>query len=429
MSNKKRISRRENFNDASKNKKRQRVEDSVCQKELIAESIKALKRDRQKRKKENKRSGYGKFLFKFSFINPTPWDKRTSINTDYRCRSFNEEKQYLDFFKEFIYPYRIPKVLLKAAFEKETIIIGNGGSKSSPDLEIITFAKKWINDIVSGDSFYKRNKACFTKGEAHFFLNSEIGYKDPSSLIELMFYSKSMARKIGVKRSRVIAKIFTQKFTKHWKHPIVAGFLDLIARNIDYNIENSGLHDICDFVLSEVEKDHKARGRRLPFSFSGRTMASVISLANEWHAQIIREQQAINALAAPRRPYWQALYPKHSEITSWKGIGISHSGIEDDVSVWSFKELCDVQALLNEGRLMKNCVSSYSGKCADGVSSIFHVSRFYIEEKLSVDIATLEISKSRTLVQARGKCNGIISLTYMKTIKKWAQLNRIKVSI
>ena len=426
----KRLLRRENRNSISVNRKRYRNEKAVKERENLAEGIKALKKDKQKVRPEDKRPSAEKFLSAFIYIGWTPYDKRHLIPSTYRCRSFNVQRQYLDFFKEFIYPYKIPNVLLWAAFEKEKIVDEKGRLIPSPDLTIIQSAKKWIRDIVSGKSFYKKNKGCFTRAEAHFFLNSEIAYNNPSSVIELIYYAKCMARKIGIKQSRLIAKTFARKFSNHWNHPIIHGFLDLIARSPDYLVENDGLDDICDFVSSEITKYQKAHNRQPPFSFSGRTMVSIIALANEWHAGILQEQEAQKAMNRLRQMVnRQTGGNKLLDRSHWNGISIQCSRVEDDVSIWSFNQLCEVRALLNEGRLMKSCVSSYSIRCASGESAIFHVSRVFKEDQICMDAATLEVSKSRVLVQAKGKCNATLSSNVIKTVRKWAQINRINVEL
>ena len=428
----KRLIRREKRNGLSANRKRSRNETAIEQKVKLAECIKALKQDKLKARPEDKRPGPGKFLSAFTYIGYTPYDKRRLAPHSYRCRSFNEQRQYLDFFREFIYPYKIPNVLFWAAFEKETIIDERERLIPSPDAETILCAKKWIREIVSGESFYRQNKNFFTRAEAHFFLNSDIAYNNPASVTELIFYAKCLARKIGVKQSRLIAKTFTRKFSKYWNHPIVLGFLDLLARSQDYAIENGGFDDICDFVFSEITKHRKARSLQPPFSFSGRTMMSLIALANEWHAGILRAEEAQRAVNQIRQGVnWQRVNRQTGPIkelnsSCWKGISVHCSNVEDEGSVWAFTQLCDVRALLNEGRLMKNCVSSYSFKCASGESAIFHASRVFKEDQIYMDIATLEVSRDRVLAQAKGKCNAALSPIAIKVIKKWAQLNRIK---
>jgi hypothetical protein len=300
----------------------------------------------------------------------------------------------VDFVKRFIYPYDFPHILLWLLLDKESV-----------DEKLKTLCKKWLCDIFSGESFYKRNKDYFTKSEAHFFLVSDIPYKNSDSLIEQYFYSKCLARKMGVKLSRKISRIFTLKFVEYWDNNIVTGFLDLIARSENNDIE---LDDICDFVIAII------KGRK-NFSFSGRTMISVIALANEWHAEIAEQRTETSAT-------------KKSEAlpTKWKGISINISNFEDDDFAWQFAQLHTVRDLLNEGRLMKNCVSSYSPKCAVGDSAIFHLSRIAKDTQNTKEIATLEVSKNRTLIQAKEKCNAKVSQLNMKAIRKWTKANNIK---
>jgi len=76
---------------------------------------------------------------------------------------------------------------------------------------------------------------------------------------------------------------------------------------------------------------------------------------------------------------------------------------------------------------MKNCVSSYSARCASGDCAIFHISCLFTDTQLSEEKATLEVSRNRVLVQAKAKCNAKISPVTMGIIRKWAQLNRIRM--
>lgn len=427
----KRIARRDRSIARAVRNKARRIRDNEYEKQVLEATAKALKDDKRKRKPEDKKPAQGKFLAAFSFIPWSPYDKRDSIPANYRCRSFNAQRQYIDFLKEFIYPYDLPPALLWAALEKETVKDDSSRDRPSSDFNVIRLAKKWICDITSWESFYKRNKEHFTRAEAHFFLRSDIPYQKPSSVIEQYFYAKCLARKLNVKLSRNIAKVLSNKFAHDWDSSIVTGFLDLIARSGCFDADKIGLGDICDFVLAEIKKYKKSRGRQPPFSFSGRTMASVLALANEWHAYVIREQEAQNALAnAGRRLNRQngrASVPPR--LTRWNGITVSHPQIETEDSVWLFSQLHTVQDLLNEGRKMKNCVSSYSAKCASGDCAIFHISCLFTDTQLSEEKATLEVSRNRVLVQARAKCRAKIPPVTMGIIRKWTQLNKIKIDI
>ena len=410
-----RHAQRENSIVRAATKKNKRTEKAVYQKNIIEENVKALESDNfsKKKKAKDKKPGCSLFLQAFSFIPTSPYDKRHCIPADYHCRSFNMQRQYIDFLKEFIYPYTFPHVLLWAALEKETYKDErNGNQRNSPYAKIIQLAKKWISDIISGESFYKRNKDCFTKAEAHFFLSFDIPYREPLSVIEQYFYAKCLARSLGIKPSRKIARIFALKFSDVWNHHILTGFLDLITRSGDHDIE---FGDICDFVL-EIIKSEKN------FSFSGRTMTSIVALANEWHAEILNERQTRSAVSSMANK-------QSAKPIRWNGISISTSRFEQDKCAWLFSQLHTVQDLLNEGRTMKNCVSSYAAKCAAGDCAIFHVSCLFTDTQRAEDKATLEVSRSRALVQAKAKCNAKVSPLTMSIIRKWAQANKIKLSL
>ena len=419
---KKRITRRDYFNARSAGGKTQRIENTIREKECLSATAAAFKNDKKKRKPDNKKPGQEKFLLAFSFIPETPYDRRDSIPENFRSCSFNEQKQYDEFYKKFIYPYSIPKMLFWTAFEKETVRDTHGRDLPSPDLEIIKLAKKWICDITAGESFYKRNKDYFTRAEAHLFLSTIPNFKS-ASLIEWYFYIKCLARKMDIKTSRCVARVFNLKFARYYNHSIVIDFLGFIARSTGFTTGRTVLGDICDFVLTKIKELQD--GQR-SFSFSGRTPGSVISLANEWHANVIREREARYALAnAEYRFINRNSIPL--SIDRWNGISISHSQFKNDEGIWEFTQLYTVQDLLNEGRNMKNCVSSYASRCAVGDCSIFHVSCIYPNMKnFKIGKATLEISRDRTLVQAKAICNAKIPSATVNIIRKWAQQNRIK---
>ena len=427
----KRFSRRKNHNERSIKEKNLRIAKNVHKEDFMVTAARVLKDDNMKKIPEGKRPGPDKFLAEYSFIPRTLHDKRDYIPENYRCHSFNERRQYVDFFKDFIYPYNIPRVLLWAAIEKEIIKDEQGMDRPSPDFEIIRLAKKWICDITGRESFYKKNKDWFTRAEAHYFLISDVPYQDPITVIEQYFYAKCMARKLDAKISRDISNVFSIKFSQDVNNSIVTDLLDFIARSDDFTVGTTELGDICDFIFTKIKRNKELKDGENPFSFRGRTFGSITALANEWHADVIYEQEVQYNLAMAR----QRLVGKNSNRlvpaapSRWNGISISYSRLENKENIWQFSQLHTVRDLLNEGRKMKNCVSSYSTRCASGDCSIFHVSCINKDTQRNEDAATMEITKNRALVQAKSKCNAKISSVTRAVIGKWAQLNKIKVDL
>jgi hypothetical protein len=389
-------------------------------------AIEALREDNKKSGKPDKKPGQEKFLEAYSYIPSTGYDSRYRIPPSWKPQSFNERKQHLEFLKSFVYPYPLPETLLWATHAPEYISDTDGSRNKSPYFVFIRFAKKWIRDIASGESFYKQNKMFFTKAEAHYFSSSKIPYADESSVIKLYFYAKCRARSMNHKMSKMAADVFAVKFSSHFKDSLVEGFLDLLGRTPEYRYEKSMLGDISDFILAKMRENKE---KHEAFSFSGRTITSVIKLANEWHEYLRREAEANRAA---QRAYAQENLKneKHIDTSKWKGMGISQFRFDTEECIWTVTELLSAQDLLDEGRKMKNCVASYAYRCALGETAIFSVEQVYPVNQIIDKIATLEVNFSnRSLVQAKGKCNTALSSKVMNVITRWAQTNRIKVGL
>jgi hypothetical protein len=390
-----------------------------------------LREDKKPKAEPVKHPGAEKFLPLFSFLPfNTEDEKYTALYTRWRCRSFNEHKQYLEFFKTFVYPYYVPEPLIFTALQQEHILNAAGRQCCSPDQDIIKVSKKWLKDITAGGSFYKRNKDYFTKAEAHYFLSSRAAYIDSDSIIKEFFEAKCKARHFSDSLCSVVAGVFTVKFRKYFNHDIVKGFLDLISRYAAYPHTRDELGDICDFVLAKIVRYEKFKERELPFSFGGRTISSVILLSNEWHADQQREEAIRtvldNAVQAERR---QDRTGQAACKERWQGIRVPNFKFEDSEHIWTIVQLCSVQELVHEGRTMKHCVASYIKKCSLGECGIFNVSSRNKTTAAVISRATIEVLPNRTIIQAKGKCNTIISYETMNVITRWAQQNRLRTGM
>ncbi|GHV88256.1 hypothetical protein AGMMS50267_06160 [Spirochaetia bacterium] len=422
----KRFQRRENSIQRAERKRGYQAE---CKKKDAAESIavvQILRADRKKSIMLEKKSDGSKLLKAFSYIDWTPFDKRDKVPKEFKTRFFNKERQYIDFFKSYIYPYPIPVPVLFTTLQNDYHIDKHGNREKSFYYDIITLSKKWMRDIVSGDSFYRRNKEYFTKSESHYFLNTSLPFIDISSFLMLFFHAKCKARNMNTKFVGIISKVFTIKFEKCFNHTLVTGFLDLLSRSYDYHIDEGELGDICDFILPKIRRPNKFPS----FTFSGRTMTSIIALTNEWHADIQREQEALGMLIQREQEARgipaRAKKQEARGMLKWVGMNIPTFRFETDECTWKVTQLLTVQDLLNEGRKMKSCVSSYTYQCLHGECSIFNLSAFYNETQLIGSYATLEVSKDRSLVQAKAKCNFKVIPKAMNVINRWAQANGIK---
>jgi hypothetical protein len=111
-------------------------------------------------------------------------------------------------------------------------------------------------------------------------------------------------------------------------------------------------------------------------------------------------------------------------------MGISQFRANTKEYSWTVTELLTAQDLLNEGRKMKNCVSSYAVTCASGKSSIFSVEYINPEIQIIEKVVTVEVNRAnRSMIQAKGKCNSAISPRALKVITQWAEANSIKMKL
>jgi hypothetical protein len=333
----------------SQRKKQRRIDYTECVKKEAPVLAYLLRESKKNDRTEPKRIGTSKFDAAFSFI---PDFFRIAKRTDkenWRCHTFNGNRQYIEYFRTFICPYPVPEWLLFSTLQNESVINEKGRRVPSPNSAIIKLAKKWVCDFVSGESFYRKNKEYFTKAEAHYFLTSKMIYEDALSVIEAYFNAKCKARGFNQKLCSMISKVFTIRFSKYFNNTIVTGFLDLLARNKDYNLDKDELGDICDFVNDKIAKYLKRKGTVPPFSFSGRTMSSIIALTNEWHAEQQRVQEIQDMISdANNRQLHGAIFHKNNFlIQRWKGINIPDFSYEDNKCIWKFTQLRAVQDLFS----------------------------------------------------------------------------------
>jgi hypothetical protein len=317
-----------------RDKNRRGIEKEIAEQNAISNknASEVLRADNKKPGKPDKRPGPGKFLALYSYIPSTAYDSRWRIPSAWKPRSFSEKKQHLEFLKKFVYPYPLPEILLLATHSPEFILDEKGKKTDTYDHVYIRLAKKWIRDIASGESFFKLNKQYFTRAEAHFFLNSNIPYIDAGSVLTLYFYAKCRARAMNHKLSLTVAGVFTAKFHGLFRDGLIESFLDLIGRTPQYNFERGMLGDLCDFALKKIDENKRLRGRPGAFSFSGRTVTSVVSMTNEWHERLRRERESIrarqdayhNELSQTRKN------EKPLDTSRWKGMGLLQFQYETD---------------------------------------------------------------------------------------------------
>jgi hypothetical protein len=93
-------------------------------------------------------------------------------------------------------------------------------------------------------------------------------------------------------------------------------------------------------------------------------------------------------------------------------------------ATWRVEELCSVDDLRNEGKVMSHCVARYAYRCRMGSSAIFSLRHYKANLEGPTQVtsyATIEVHpRSRKVVQIRGIRNRTVNNTIMTIIHEWS---------
>lgn len=148
-------------------------------------------------------------------------------------------------------------------------------------------------------------------------------------------------------------------------------------------------------------------------TMKGRTADSLLRQVEAWHRQLRASNLVQNAQwttsGVPEFEFWEG--PEHS----------------DKRKRWTIRELMSAQSLMIEGKQLKHCVYSYARSCAAGHCSIWTL-ELESREGLS-KLVTLEVrNATRTIVQARGKLNRVMTAQERAIVQRWASRARLNLA-
>jgi len=160
------------------------------------------------------------------------------------------------------------------------------------------------------------------------------------------------------------------------------------------------------FVPQEVYVAPGMPERREPpqphFTIKGRTPASLLAQVRAWHRNLAHAR------------FDQAEWPR-SGIEGFEFMERAGGTLR----IWTVTELTSTQALVGEGREMRNCVATYAQSCLCGVSPIWTLEVEVYQRRSKV--LTIEVqTASRMICQVRGKCNAIPGEKHLGILRRWA---------
>ena len=106
------------------------------------------------------------------------------------------------------------------------------------------------------------------------------------------------------------------------------------------------------------------------------------------------------------------------ENASWAGADYPTLAFDEGGLSYEIVQLCSAHALAEESMHMSHCVRTYSWKCLEHGTSIWSLRS--VNGEAITRLVTIEVSKHRKIVQAKGKYNAEPTLADWKMIKQWA---------
>jgi hypothetical protein len=160
------------------------------------------------------------------------------------------------------------------------------------------------------------------------------------------------------------------------------------------------------FETQEVMVGPGQMERRPPpqpnLSMNRRTPESLLRQVDEWHGDL-RKVRAGNQM------FWRPSGIQPLDI---------ETGSRDEPVTWRSRELMSAQDLVEEGRLLRHCVSTYAASCARGAYSIWSVEQQEKGERADRQL-TVAIDDKGQMVEARGYANRKPTESEQRILQIW----------
>lgn len=313
---------------------------------------------------------------------------------DWKAPSHNTHRCISHFARHLYAKYHVPAFMDEAWYFN--------------DIKYTTY-REWFIHIGQGQNIRTAQglPVPLTKREAHFFLEAPKDFSPMHAIrygqIINMGGNENFVRQILKTR---IANDFDEVRDKFW----MSIFNWFMANPM---LDACHYAPILDYIHNQKYVPYRLNegGEMVPrqpnFSMKGRDPETLLRQVEVWHRQTGKEGRM--------------------SIPSWEPSGINGFYLKREEAVHTIREICTQRELIEEGRKMHHCVSSYVGSCAKGTISIWSYEVMDVNGKHRA--LTLEVdNKDRILRQARGKYNEMPTVSQMHFIKMWVREVKLSVS-
>ena len=188
-------------------------------------------------------------------------------------------------------------------------------------------------------------------------------------------------------------------------------------------LDVSHVHPIIDYIWHQRYENRRVfvergvareMGPAQPnFSMQRRTPETLLRQVEAWHGALGRESK--------------------SRELEWHGSGIGEfhllegSEVSRNMKFWSIRELLSSDELIDEGRALRHCVSTYARSCHTGRSSIWTME--IEDENGRRKILTIEVApRERVIRQVRGRRNRLPTPKEKDLLGQWAEQEGLQLA-
>ncbi len=265
------------------------------------------------------------------------------------------------------------------------------------------YGKKMFAVIAAGGKV----KNCFkygyvpipmTRRMCHYFMES------PSGTPFYAAVRNAQVRALGGKEklARAISGTFLGRGANDHEHFWLTVIRWFCRRK---EVESGQVGPLIDYIRHRREEDPG-------FSMKGRRVKALSRGMEAWHRELAYEKRIYGVRFTPSG-YEEGIY----ELRNSDGNGA-------EKIIWAIEEIRSSKELKEEGEAMRHCVYYYTGLISSGECSIWSLRREG-KRRLTVEVN----SKSRHVVQARGKSNRQPKKRELSLLKRWARENNLKIKL
>jgi len=353
-------------------------------------ALKALhtKRDDQKtakkRKNEYKKMG-GELILETIPAKP-PKDAWIKNPRDWKPKYYTKKKQQLAFLRWLICKYPIPTFLLSNFLRPQPDMLITNKNR-------VVALVRWQDvayKVAHGASLFKLVDKALTKRECYYFLQAPA----TNTICGNMWWARGKALEIPKDLLAAFVSKVDEYYLAHEHSSKWFEFIEFIKK-FEGKLDAKSVEDLFDFIDMRWEDLQTLKGR---------TVESVVRLANGWHRETVVRK-------------------RYGPIIAWDGLPIKPWEFKGESGVWKVVQLNSSDLLAEEGNKQHHCIAGYAHACASGRSHIFSLRKMRKDNPNKEDFRVTVEVRGQTIAQARGKLNASIDSKAKSVLLRWAKHN------